>query len=173
MDEKTIQNAEKLAYLIKEYPAQKVAEVIKLIHLPSIDINAAIWAAVDLGLIRQPDEKTGFAEFLKAPVEWDFGSDERHLENLIMYCLKKRAEKEQDIEEFFLTTWAMGYGPHDLLIATKRLLERKEIASYDIEDKTNKKAPSTYTFFTLYGNSEQLWGRKAFKKDPLADQDQK
>ena len=168
MDEKTIQNAQRVAYLVREYPKQKMVEMIGLLVMPEIDKNTAIWAAAELGYIALPDEQTGFSEFKKAPDVWYFGEHELHLESTILYCVKKRAEKEFDIEEFFLTQWCAGYPAHDVLIATKHLMEMRKITSYDIVDKTDKKAPSTYTFFTLYKNAEHRWGRKSFKKDPEA-----
>jgi hypothetical protein len=52
----------------------------------------------------------------------------------------------------------------DVLVAVKRLLETKKLHEYEIEDGEEK-----YIFYTLYKNRDKLYGRQAFKKDPLAN----
>lgn len=162
MTPKTTYNAHKVAYLVYVYPEKKMTEIINLFQLPPIDINAAIWAAVDLGLISQPT-KEGEVKFLKKPDSWDFGADTEHLIDAVYYCFEKLAQREEDLEENYVSNWLMGYTSQDTLIAIKRLLENKQLAEYEIED-----GDSAYTFYTLYENRKKLWGKKQFKKNPLA-----
>ena len=167
-----IQNAHKLAYLIKAYPEKTAMEVIGLFRLSPIDINCAFWCAVEEGLISDVDEDSPKAKFLKSPRMWDFGGEERGLESALTYAFEKLNQKEQDMEENFLASWTTGYTPQDVLIAVKHLIEENVIAEYEIRDTLqNEKGEdisSTYIFYTLKENADKKWGAKQFKVDPLA-----
>lgn len=169
LDTKTTQDAHKVAYLIQQFPKHTMAEIIALLVMPAIDINTAIWAAQDMNLIGEPDEKTGKAELLEPPKSWDFGTDEKHLENVLLYCFGQLAKKETDLEETYLSNWTNGYTAHDVLIALRRLLESRQLAEYQIDDTDKQGVVNAYTFFTLYDNREQLWGTKQFKEPPVSE----
>lgn len=178
--EKIVNNAHKLAYLLKCYPEKpfrstyneereiETQGVMDMLVMPALDINTATWKAQDLGLVGNIDPETGIMPLLKEPDEWQFGEGQDNFQEAIVYGFKKLAEKESDLEEYSLNTWLAGYPPHDIFIAVKRLLETKQLAEYEIEDGENK-----YLFYCLYENREQLWGRKQFKSDPLADKEGK
>lgn len=159
-----LENSHKIAYLIQQYPEHKLEQIIGLVQLPAIDINVAIWTAIDNGLISEPDQETGKSTFLKAPKKWQFGDTVDPLKETLIYAFKNLAKKESDIEENYLNGWLQGYTPHDELIAMKQLLNDQVFAEYMIED-----GDSQYTFYTLYENRDKLWGRSQFKKDPLND----
>lgn len=162
MDTKTTQNAHKVAYLVSQYPEKTMNEIINMFQLAPVDMNAAIWAAIDLKLISQPDEKTHIATLAKKPKTWEFGPDVEHLIDTVYYCFEKANAEEKDLEENYMNNWLMGYAPQDHFIAIRRLLENKQLAQYELEDGEN-----AYDFFTLYENRDKLWGRKQFKQDPL------
>lgn len=163
-----IHNANKVGYLVKQYPEHDMNQIIGLFVLPPIDINAAVWAAIELGFISEPDPDEHAVRLLKEPESWDFGQDVNDLIDTIYYCMEKLNSKENDMEDNYLSNWTMGYQAHDILVAMKRLLENKQLATYELEDGEN-----AYDFYTLYDNREQLWGRKQFKKDPLAQRKNK
>lgn len=162
MSPKLINNAHKLAYLVQQYPDKTMNEIIAMFQLSPMDINAAIWAAIELKLIKKPDEETGIAKFNKKPPMWEFGEAVEHLIDTVYYCFEQINAEEKDLEENYLNNWLMGYPTHDQFVAIKRLLENKQLAKYELED-----GDSAYDFYTLYENREQLWGRKQFKNDPL------
>ncbi len=164
---KIVQNANKFAYLIKAYPEKKVPEIINMFRLAPIDINCAIWAAVELKFIREMDPETSFSEIITAPKTWDFGPDEADLEDSLTYAFEKLNAQEKDIEENYLTNWVAGYSPQDTLIAVKRLIEDKVLHEYEIEDGEN-----AYIFYTLYKHKGKNWGAKQFKTNPLTGEDQ-
>lgn len=161
--EQTRRNAHKIAFLLEQYPDHNIDKIMSLLQMPPIDINAGVWAAVELKLISEPDLKKGGAvQLLNKPKKWDFGPNITDLCTNIIYCFNKLALKEQDLEENYLTNWLGGYSSQDTLIAIKLLISEQKLAEYEIEDGEN-----AYTFFTLWDNREQLWGRKQFKVDPL------
>jgi len=161
---RVIENAHKVTFLATEYPKHSLADIIKLLQLAAIDINASIWAAVDLGLITEPNPETGRVEVLKRPDKWQFGTEIEELHDLILYMLEHCAEKETDLDEYELSNWLAGYPTHNTLIALKQLLAEEKIATYVIEDGEN-----IYTFYTTFEAKDKLFARKRFKKDPLAD----
>jgi hypothetical protein len=158
------QTAQKVLYLCDAYPDKTLKEVIALLALPAIDINTAIWYCQKEGWLTEPDGETGYAKVLKKPATWAFGPEEAALEKLIIFAFEQLNAKEQDLEEFFVSQWTTGYPAQDVLVAVKRLLDTKKLHEYEIEDGEEK-----YIFYTLYKNRDQLWGRKSFKKDPLAN----
>lgn len=157
------ENANKIAFLVESYPKHTMSQIIALVQLPAIDINAAIWYATELGFIGEPDEKTGVPPLLNRPMVWNFGEAEGDLEDELVYCFKQLAKKETDLEENYLSNWTAGYSNHDTLIAVKSLEQEGVLAQYQIEDKENK-----YIFFTLAENKDKLWGQHQFKENPLA-----
>jgi hypothetical protein len=157
------QTAHKVLYLCDAYPEKTLKEVISLLAMPAIDINTAIWYCQVEGFLSEPDGETGYVKVLKKPTAWSFGPEETALEKLLVYAFEQLNSKEQDLEEFFVSQWTTGYPSQDVLVAVKRLLETKKLHEYEIEDGEEK-----YIFYTLYKNRDQLWGRKSFKKDPLA-----
>jgi hypothetical protein len=161
---KTLQHmAQKVAYLVQAYPEHTMAKITTLIQAPAIVINCAIWAAQDLGYISEPDAKTGIPKLLKLPDEWDMGEGLTELKGMLVLAFTHLATRETDLEEHYMSQWTQGFTAHDVLIAMKQLEDEKVLAQYLLED-----GKETYTFFTLYENRDKLWGRKQFKKDPLA-----
>lgn len=172
--QRTLQNAYKVAYLVKSYPDKplngkhdkegRVEEpgILDLIALPPIDINAAMWAAIERGWLAKLNPKSKRIPILELPDSWHFGEAQENLQELIVYAFHQLGEQETDLEEYSLNQWLQGYPSHEFLIAMKYLLDTEQLAEYELEDGENK-----YLFYTLYANRDKLWGRKQFKEDPL------
>lgn len=166
--DKMKENAHKITYLISVYPTKNLADIINMIQLPPIQINSAIWAATELGYISEPNAETGLVKLISPPEPFEFGEVEQELENALEYCFNKMILKEQDLEENYLNSWLTGYGSHDHIIAIKQLISRNILAEYSLQDGENE-----YIFYTTFENREQEWGRKQFKKDPVANKKKK
>lgn len=178
------ENANKVTFIIQQYPEKNIREVINMFQLPAIDINTAIWHAQDLGWLTRPDDKDkdGKVEVKNPPEEWNFGDIEGDLEQAIMYAFNRVAEKETDLEEQYIGQWMAGYATQDVLIAMRRLLNTGKLAEYIIDDPVlNKKGKPVkgkdgeplvehYTFYTLPENIDKKWGQKQFKRNPLEEQ---
>lgn len=171
------ENANKFSFIAHAYPEHKLSDVLALLQLPSIDLNAAVWVSVDNGWIGQP-ALDGTFERLEKPEKWAFGDSVLQIQSLLEYCLVKLAEKESDIEEYTLSEWASGHASHDLLIALQLLLNDGIIATYSLKDyvynedgskmvdEEGKTIPSDYTFYTLFNNRKHQWGKKQFNITP-------
>lgn len=164
--QKMLQNANKVVYLASQFPDHTLTQLIGLLQMPSIDINTAIWKAIELGWLSKPDSETGHIKVLQKPERWYFGEDIDDLQTTLLYAFEELATQETDMEEYSINAWLNGYPTHDFLVAMRVLIEDKQLHEYVIEDGKNK-----YTFYTLYRNKDKLWGRKQFKSDPLGGKD--
>lgn len=155
------QNAHKVVYLATLYPDQPMPIIFSMFQMPAIDINSAMWFAVDKGwLIDNGNDK---APTIQAPSEWNFGEDVEAMQEKILIGLKHVAKVENDIEEGFLMQWCQGYPSHVLHIAVKDLVAQGKLGTYSIDDLEEDGNKSTYTFYCLPENTDKRWGEKQFK----------
>jgi hypothetical protein len=185
---RTLENAHKFVYLAKAYPEKKVNEIINLFRLSPIDINCAIWLALDKKWVeivdreevievphpKKPKKKVekkvqvSYAKVIGKPAEWafkdqwNFGAEVKELEASLVYAFAHLNAEEKDLEENYVANWLTGYAPQDTLIAIKHLLETDILHEYEIED-----GDSAYIFYTLKENAGKNWGTKQFKANPL------
>lgn len=163
------ENAQKLTYLAQQYPEHDLKGLLGLLVMPPINMNTAIWKAVEHGWLAEPDKKTGEVKVLATPEHWEFGELVENLMDLLVYAFTALAKQETDLEDFDVSHWTQGYPSHDVLVAMKRLLDKGILAQYDVDDVEDNGTVNTYTFYTLAENAEKQWGRKQFKTDPLAN----
>lgn len=163
-----VQNAHKVAFLVQQYPDNSLDKLISALQMPAIDINTAIWLATELGFIKNPEETDGKMVLLSVPEAWDFGQAVTDIKAMLKFSFVELAKREKDLEENYLSNWTLGHQGHDVLIALKQMLNEKVLATYELTDPEDTK--STYTFYSLYENSEQLWGRKNFKTQPTGEE---
>lgn len=154
----------KIVYLAHAYPEHTIVKLIQLLAMPALDINVAVWLAIQQGFLGEINKESGeFPRLQKAPEE--FGPEQEELEHRIIYAFHQIAKEEADLEEQTVTGpmgWLSGYPMHDITISMRRLLDSNQLAEYQIEDGENK-----YIFYTLAANKDKQWGRKQFKTDPL------
>lgn len=177
-----IENAHKFAFVVKHYdeltkrfpelvenfPDNQLQQILSVFTMPSIDVNAAIWKAAELELTTLPDKDSGQVSFIKTPETWVLGDNVDTLANTLSYAFNQLGERESDLEEQMVNDWLMGYIGHDAFIALNLLLDNHVLATYELTDPKDLK--STYTFYTSYENSEQMWGRKMFKEQPTGEE---
>lgn len=162
-------NANKVAYLFQQFPKHSVPEIMALLQMPPIDVNAAMWLAQELGWITELNKKKDQIKFVKEPETWDFGLLESTLEDSIVYCFKRLGKDETDLDEHFLSDWTAGYPAHDVIIAMKRLLNGRVLFEYLLTDTDKDGTKNEYKFFTLFENSEMQWGKKSFRQAPKSE----
>ena|ERR1019366_4802673 len=150
-------NSKKFVYLAAKYPKHKLSEIMALMQLPGIDLQAAVYRCVDLGWLKAPD-KDAPAVLSHLP-ELSFGEEVHELKDRISYVLKKLGDKEQDAGEELVAGWCGGYPSHDVIIALSELMREKVIDTYLIKDPDD----ATYTFYALTENIGKDWGKKQFK----------
>jgi hypothetical protein len=156
------QNAQKFTYLVMAYPEKTVPKLISLLQMGPIDINTAIWAAVELGYITEMDQEDQHTHPAFKEIKWELGPQIEYLQDALIYAFEKLNAQEKDMEENYLSNWLGGHASHDALIAVKLLLEDGILHEYQIEDGEN-----SYIFYTLKENEGKNWGQKQFKTNPL------
>lgn len=173
---KQVQTMDKLVFLATQYADKTIQELSSLFAMSIFEINTAIWQAQDEGFL-YVDKKTGLYKIEKTPEVWEFGIEVEEIMHTILYTFQKLAEEENDLGDHDLSKWASGWLNHDVAVAMKMLLEEHKLAEYEITDvmtlepskkglkrgKEPKVIEDTYTFYSLYENAEQEWGRKQFK----------
>lgn len=187
--EQILNNAHKITYMVQEYPDKTQTQIIELFQMSPIDINTAIWYAIDCGFLSKPENylnengeqvyETGpqgkkstvpakKLTLLATPDEWQFGKVVDDFKAAIVYAFNKLAETESDLEEQYLGHWTMGYSTHDYLVTIKQLLSDHVLGTYELTDPEDLK--STYTYYSLFENVEQMWGKKNFKVQPTGEE---
>ena len=167
--ERQIEAAHKAAYITKINPDLDLAGILDKLKLPSIDLNCSLWLAQELDLIGESDKETGRVEFLHDPEDgWKFGTGVERIRRQLVYALEQLAKKESDLTVEEVDGWCQGYAQHDIDIALATLVEERVIGTYDLTDPKDLK--STYTFYTLYENTEQMWGKTRFKVQPTGEE---
>lgn len=165
------EDALKFTYLAREYPKKKLLELTQLMAKPGIDVNLAIWHAVDQGWIVDPSQNEKDDEFAHLgeiqPETWDFGPGVAELKAKILLAFHTLEAKETDLQWEFLSNWLMGYAPRDVMIALRSMLADGTLAKYSLTDPEDEK--SVYDFYTLPENRQHLWGAKSFKIQPTEE----
>jgi hypothetical protein len=138
---------------------------------PGIDVNLAIWHAVDQGWIVDPAQNEKGDEFAHLgeiqPQIWAFGKEIAELQIKILLAFKTLEAKETDLQWEFLSNWLMGYAPRDVMIALRQMLASGTLEKYSLTDPEDDK--SVYDFYTLPENRKYLWGTKSFKVQPTEE----
>lgn len=160
--QKISQNAHKFTYLVERYPNHSAAQIIAMFEMPGIDINTALWAAVEQGFIIDPKAHEGVTGIVHKPSSWSFGPEVEKLQEQLVYAFEHLAENETDMEEITLNGWVDGYPKHDFAVVMNRLLETGVLAEYQFED-THPENDSKYTYFTLQKNLGKEWARHDMK----------
>lgn len=160
--DRMLENANKIAFLVKQEPEATFETIVESLGWPAIEINTAHWYATELGLLKELDQDTGMVALGdEVSGEWNFGPEVERLEDMLVYAFTQLAKREGDLEEHYVQNWLNGYSTLSQKIAIDHLIESKKLSEYMIED-----GDSTYTFYTLYENRDKLWGNKQFKVEP-------
>lgn len=171
IDQTIHENAQKFIFLAQEYPKKTLEDLTQLMSLPGIDVNLAIWYAVDKGWMIDPGQTEENDPYVhlseKLPKKWDFGEIVDELALKVVKAFQILSKKETDLQWEFLSAWLMGYTARDTLIVLKKMLADGTIEKYSLADPED--VESVYEFYTLPENRKNLWGAKSFKIQPTEE----
>lgn len=148
----------KFVYLANQYEKKNLSDLTLLFQVPSLDMNAAIWLAQDLGYVSIEGKQVTVENI---PSQWNFGDNSKTLMGTILYVIQRLNREEGDLEETKIATWCQGFPAHDYVLALNYLVNEKIVAEYRLKDLKDKK--SIYTYYTLPCNLSEEWGKKQFK----------
>lgn len=171
-----------IPYLLQILNTDKLQELVANIDLPPLDMNLAIWEAIDAGDI-SVDENTGI---VKALVEVQPSSDP-DLKNKILRVIQHYAREETNITRGRLNTYVKdpisgtGYPYHEYIMAVQHLIDgdlveeevadipgkNKSIITKKGKQKTKEIRPAhKFVFLGLKSNTDfnKDWNQKAVDK---------
>lgn len=171
-----------IPYLLKILDTEKLEELVANIDLPPLDMNLAIWDAVDAGEIVIDEEKGT----VKSLVEVEPSSDP-DMKNKILRAVQYYARQKTNITRGRLNTYVKdpisgtGYPYHEYIMAVQHLIDgeliEEEVVDIKARNKTffNKKGKQKtkevipahkFVFLGLTSNSEvnKEWNKKAVDK---------
>ena len=148
-----------VAYLTHVLETNKLSEVVANIDLPALDINLAIWEAIDRGEIEVDEEK----DFIKVLVVPAPSSDEA-IKNKILRVIQHYAREKTNITRGRLNgyvkdpTSGQGYGWHEYIMAVQHLIDDNIIEQQVIETE-----PGVRVFKKNTGKTREKIVRPAHK----------
>lgn len=170
------------AYLLKILNTEKLDEFVANIDLPAIDMNLALWEAIDRGEIEIDDAK-GRVKLLKEPEP----SSDPDLKNKILRVIQHYAREETNVTRGRLNSYVkdptsgQGYPWHEYIMAVQHLIDGELVEQEVIEvpeavkkfkDKKGRpkqkvvRPAHKFAFLGLVENSEKNaeWNKKAVDK---------
>lgn len=177
-----------VAYLLKILNTESLPELTANMDMPALDMNLAIWEAIDRGEIEvneeeQVGEMMGSVRILKEPEP----SSDPELKNKILRVIQHYAREETNVTRGRLNgyvkdpTTGQGYPWHEYLMAVQHLIDGELVIQDVIDvpakvkkfkdkkgrDKTKVLRPAhKFAFLGLADNAEQNaeWNAKSVNK---------
>lgn len=148
-----------IPYLLKVLDTNDMATLVNNIELPPIDINLAIWAAVERGEI-EVDEKKGKIKTLITPVY----TCDAELADKLLAVIQHYASLDRIINRAKLNSWikdpmtTVGYPWHDYFMALQWLIDTGKVEEHVISvPKTKNRPYHKFAFLGVPGNPNEEW----------------
>lgn len=155
-----------ILYLLKILDTDKVSELVANIDAPPLDMNLAIWEAIDRGEIEIDEEKSKVTALKEAQP-----SSDPDLVNKIIRTVQHYAKNGTNITRGRLNGQikdpASGYGYpwHDYLMAMQHLIDQGTVVQDVIEVPKSKNRPAhKFAFIGLPENDNAEMNAKAVNK---------
>lgn len=157
-----------LIYLLSILNTNKISELVENIDLPPIDINLAIWDAVERGEV-DLDEEKGIITLLQ---DAEPTADEE-LADKLLRVIQHYASKEINITRGRLNSVikdpmdaSKGYPWHEYLMALQWLIDTGKVVEDEISvPEVKKKRPfHRFVFLGLPDNPNEEWNAREVNK---------
>lgn len=153
-------------YLLKILETEKLSEFVANIDLAPLDMNLAIWGAIDAGEIKIDEEK----DQIKALKDAEPSADP-DLQNKLSRAIQHYAKNETNITRGRLNGYIKdpasghGYAWHEYLMALQQLIDTGVVVQDTIDVPKSKKRPAhKFAFLGLPENDNAEWNAKAVNK---------
>lgn len=151
-------------YLLKTLKTNKLSEVVANIDGAPLDINIAIWDAIDNGEIEVDEEKDRITALKEAELWHD-----EELTTKILKVIRHYTKNETNITRGNLFKYLkdpmtmQGYNTHDYLMSLQYLIDTGVIKEYEVSvPEIKKKRPyHKFVFLCLPQNDNEEWNAKA------------
>lgn len=153
-------------YLLKILDTKKLSELVANMDLAPIDMNLALWGAIDAGEIEIDEEKDQIIALKDAEFSFDFD-----LSNKLLQVIRHYAANNINITRGRLNSYikdptsGQGYQWHEYLMALQHLIDQGLVLEEVIDvPKTKKRPYHKFVFLGLPENDNQDWNAKAVNK---------
>lgn len=157
-----------ILYLLKTLKTSKLSEFVANIDEAPLDINIAIWDAIDLGEI-EVDEKKDFIKPLKVYDTWH----DKDLAGKILRVVQQYAKNETNITRGTLYGFMkdpatrLGYATHEYLMTLQYLIDTGVLEEQVVSvPEVKKKRPyHQFVFICLPNNpNSEEWNSRVINK---------
>lgn len=157
-----------ILYLLKCIDSNKLSDLTAAIDMPPIDLNLAIWGAIERGEI-EIDENKDRVKALKDDAEAWHNPD---LASKLIRVFQHYAENEANITRGRLSSYmkdpvtGQGYPIHEFVMTLQYLIDQGTIEEevISVPELKGKRPYHRFVFLCLPGNDNQEWNAKAVNK---------
>lgn len=153
-------------YLLEVLKTKKLSELVAVIDLPPLDMNLAIWEAIDREEI-EIDEQKNRVKALKEAKPWH----NPELANKLIRVIQHYASNESNITVGRLNSYmkdpvsGAGYPAHEYLMSMQYLIDKGQVVEEVITvPKTPKRPFHRFVFLCLPENPNEEWNARAVNK---------
>lgn len=154
-------------YLLKILDTKKLSELVAIMDLPPIDMNLAIWSAIDAGDI-EIDEDKDRVTALREATPWH----DPELSNKVLRVVQHYAKNESNITVGRLNSYmkdpgsGIGYKAHEYLMSTQYLIDNGTIIEevISVPEVKGKRPFNRFVFLCLPDNPNEEWNARAVNK---------
>ncbi len=153
-------------YLLHILGTDKITDLVENIDLPPIDINLAIWEAVENGWV-ELDEIKGTIKALTTHIP----TCDSELADKLLAVVEYYASKEINVTRGVLNNTVkdpvtgLGYKWHDYLTSLQWLIDNGKLEEEEVVVPENGKRPyHKFVFLGIPGNPNQEWNAREVNK---------
>jgi len=153
-------------YLLKTLETNKLSELVAAMDMVPLDMNIAIWDAIDRGEIEVDEKK----DRVKPLLTWEYWHDPE-LASKIMRVLEQYTRNKSNITVGRLNSYMKepvtnsGYKLHEYLMTTQYLIDTGKILEHVVSvPKTPKRPYHKFVFLCLPGNDNEEWNAASVNK---------
>lgn len=155
-----------ILYLLKTLKTNKLSELVAVIDAPPIDVNLAIWEAMDRGEIELDEEKDRITALKDAEL-WH----NPDLTNKLLRVIQHYTRQETNITRGRLNAYIKdpisenGYPMHEYFMSLQYLIDTDTVVEEIVSvPKTKKRPYHKFVFLCLPENDNEEWNAKAVSK---------
>lgn len=155
-----------ILYLLKTLKTNKLSEVVACIDLPPLDMNLAIWEAIDRGEIEVNEDKDRITALKDAVPSGDLVLREKLFKTIEHYIANETNVTRGRLAGLIKDPMTgQGYATHEYLMALQYLVDEGLVLEDIMEVPKTKKRPfHKFVFLCLPGKPNEEWNAKAVNK---------
>lgn len=154
-------------YLLKILETNKLSELVAAMDIAPIDMNLAIWGAIERGEIEINEDKDR-VKALKEAESWH----DPELASKVLRVIQHYAKNESNITVGRLNSYikdpasGVGYKLHEYLMSTQFLIDNGTILeeTISVPEVKGQRPFHRFVFLCLPGNPNEEWNARAVNK---------